>query len=354
MCDRSLGRVLDLMDEHAMWDDTMLIVNTDHGFLLGEHGWWAKSVQPWFNELVHLPMFLWDPRTGGRDERRGALAQTIDIAPTVLRYFGLEPTPDMQGHDLAGVLADDAPVHEGALFGIHGGHVNVTDGRYVYMRAAKEQANGPLEEFTLMPTHMRARFSVEELRAWEPAGPFTFTKELRTMRMPATAAMTNSWQHGTLLFDLLEDPAQEHPIVDDDVELRMARLLRRLMVDTDAPLSQFERLGLPREGEVAPEHLLVREQRERAAATLRPLPPLEELHVPDLLGRPLSELLQITGAEDVLMRETPDLVQTEMLSVAAWINLLDLARYGYVPAAVLRRVDERLGALSAARDRAAR
>ena len=48
MCDFSLGRVLDFMDAHDMWDDTMLLVNTDHGFLLGEHGWWAKSVQPWF------------------------------------------------------------------------------------------------------------------------------------------------------------------------------------------------------------------------------------------------------------------------------------------------------------------
>ena len=88
MCDHSLGRVLDFMDAHDMWGDTMLLVNTDHGFLLGEHGWWAKAVQPWFNELVHLPMFLWDPRSGERGTRRGDLAQTIDIAPTILRYFG--------------------------------------------------------------------------------------------------------------------------------------------------------------------------------------------------------------------------------------------------------------------------
>ena len=66
------------------------------------------------------------------------------------------------------VLTDDRQVREGALFGIHGGHVNVTDGRYVYMRAAADPGNGPLEEFTLMPTHMRSRFGVGELRTWEP------------------------------------------------------------------------------------------------------------------------------------------------------------------------------------------
>ncbi|SEG95745.1 Arylsulfatase A [Nonomuraea solani] len=340
MCDRSLGRVLDFMDERAMWDDTLLIVNTDHGFLLGEHGWWAKSVMPWFNELVHLPMFLWDPRTGGRDRRRGALAQTIDIAPTVLRYFGLEPTPDMQGNDLATTQG-----HEAMLFGIHGGHVNVTDGRYVYMRAGKTRDNGPLEEFTLMPTHMRARFSVGELQTWEPAEPFTFTKGVRTMRLPATPGWMNPWQHGTLLFDLHTDPAQEIPIVDDDVELRMIELLRRLMIDTDAPPSQFERLGIPRDGDITPEHLLVREQRDRAADTAAPLPPEADLQAPDLLHAPLLDLLQITGAKDVLMREAPALVQSELLSAPLSLSLMDLARYGQVPATSLRRIDEQLSLL---------
>src|SRR3954454_3877162 len=143
MCDHSLGRVLDVMDEHDMWDDTLLIVNTDHGFLLGEHGWWAKSVQPWFNELVHLPMFLWDPRSAAGGERSAALVQTVDVAPTMLTFFGLTPTPDMQGGDLAAVARTGEPVRDGALFGIHGGHVNVTDGRFVYMRAPARPDNAP-------------------------------------------------------------------------------------------------------------------------------------------------------------------------------------------------------------------
>lgn len=46
MCDSYLGTILDFMDAHDMWKDTMLIVNTDHGFLLGEHDWWGKSIMP--------------------------------------------------------------------------------------------------------------------------------------------------------------------------------------------------------------------------------------------------------------------------------------------------------------------
>ncbi|WP_249522961.1 sulfatase [Modestobacter marinus] len=349
MCDASLGRLLDFMDGHDMWADTMLIVNTDHGFLLGERGWWAKAVMPWFNELVRLPFFMWDPRTGERGTRCGALAQTIDIAPTLLRFFGLEPTADVQGHDLAEVQAAARSLRLGALFGAHGGHVNVTDGRHVYMRAPAEAANAPLDEHTLMPTHMRSRFGVDELTSWEPAEPFSFTKGLRTMRVPAAGARSNPWVHGTLLFDLATDPGQEHPLADDDVELRMLRLLARLMHDNDAPASQFQRLGIPFDEEAGVEHLLVRRQADRAAATAEPLPPLAELPAVDLLTEPLLRLLQDDRARAVVERHAPELTQTELLTIPPNMGLLGMARAAMLPAATLRALAADLAGSLAAR-----
>jgi len=334
MCDHSLGRVLDAMDEHDLWDDTMLIVNTDHGFLLGEHGWWAKSVQPWFNELVHLPMFLWDPGSPGRGARRVDLAQTIDIAPTLLRHFGIEPAEDMQGIDLAAAASADTE-REAALFGNHGGHVNVTDGRHVYMRAAATESNAPLEEYTLMPTHMRSRFTPGELQQWEPAEPFGFTKGVRTMRLPADQPWMNPWRHGTLLFDLATDPHQERPLVDDDVELRMIRLLVEQMRAAEAPASQYVRLGLPEHGEPGPEHLLVRRQAQRAAATAEPLPPAHLLPAPELLKLGLAELLAILGARRALETHVPGLVATELVAMPAGVTMLDLAGAATVTAAQL-------------------
>ena len=135
----------------------MLIVNTDHGFLLGEHGWWAKCVMPFYNEIAHTPLFIWDPTLQAAGERRDSLVQTIDLAPTLLDFFGVEIPPDMQGKPLREAIASDAPVREAGLFGMHGGHVNCTDGRYVYMRAPINRENEPLYDYTLMPTHMRER-----------------------------------------------------------------------------------------------------------------------------------------------------------------------------------------------------
>lgn len=342
MCDFSLGRILDYMDEHDMWQDTMLLVNTDHGFLLGEHGWWAKSVQPWFNELVRLPMFLWDPRSGEADTRRGELAQTIDIAPTMLRFFGLEPTPDMLGQDLA--LRAGKP---GALFGIHGGHVNVTDGRHVYMRASADEGNGPIEDFTLMPTHMRSRFAVAELADWEPARPFGFTKGLRTMRIDAAGAFRiNSWQHGTLLWDLETDPGQTTPVVDDEVELRMIGLLLDLLRANEAPASVYERLGLPEQGPADRSHLRARQDLDRALATAEPLPPREELPAIDLLETPLHALLADEETHAVLLRHLPWLVTTELITATPWATVLGMAASGGIGASTLRAIADDLAAVA--------
>lgn len=242
MCDTYLGKVLDLMDELDMWKDTLLLVCTDHGFLLGEHDWWAKVVQPFWNEIARTPLFLWDPRIARSGERCQALVQNIDWGPTLLEFFGVPLTRDMQGIPLTAAVTADHPLREAVLFGIHGGHVNVTDGRYVYMRAPVELANRPLYEYTLMPTHMRHSFAVEELQETEMAPPFDFTKGCPVMKI---AARGGAWHRfGNLLYDQEADPGQQHPLSDIALEARMIELLVSLMRKNDAPLEQFERLGL--------------------------------------------------------------------------------------------------------------
>jgi hypothetical protein len=151
----------------------------------------------------------------------------------------------MQGIPLARSLASQAPLREGMLYGLNGGHVDVTDGRYTYMRAPARPENHPLYDYTLMPTHMRHTFGIDELQDIQLAEPFSFTKGCRMIKI---AAGHNGWRHvhrfGTLLFDLHTDRGQEQPIHNPEVERRMIALLIALMEENDAPPEQFERLGL--------------------------------------------------------------------------------------------------------------
>lgn len=97
---------------------------------------------------------------------------------------------------------------EAALFGQHSGHVNCTDGRYVYMRGPACTDNTPLFNYTLMPTHMRGLFRVEELQDIELAEPFPFTRGCPTMKIASwndQPVRPNVERFGTLLYDLQND-----------------------------------------------------------------------------------------------------------------------------------------------------
>nr|WP_254367677.1 sulfatase-like hydrolase/transferase [Microbacterium sp. NC79] len=336
MCDASLGRVLDMMDAHSMWDDTMLIVCTDHGLLLGEHDWLGKNVPPFYDETIHIPLFIWDPRSGVAGERRDQVVQTVDLGPTLLDLFGLQTTPDMQGESLASVIADSRPIRETALFGIHGGHANITDGRYVYMRAAVTPDNQPLVEYTLMPTTMRGRMPVELLEAAQLVPPLSFTKGAPVLRVPALAP-TNPAAFGTLLFDLQTDPEQRHPLVDDALEMRMAELLVAAMRQADAPAEQYVRLGLPQAGTVTNAHLVLGRQ---PAAT-----DTETLDPNDFVGsavatRSVRELLDDPTSREVLRGVLGEIVDGPLPAEALQMTLLDIATVtvGMVPPAAIHAI----------------
>jgi arylsulfatase A-like enzyme len=247
MCDMYLGKVLDAMDEHKLWDDTMLIVCTDHGFMLGEHDCWAKCWLPFYQEIAHTPFFVWDPRSGKTNERRQALVQpSIDIPLTLLDFFGLEATKDMRGKSLTKTIADDTPVRDAAIFGIHGGQVNVTDGKYVYMRGYATNDNQPLFDYTLMPTRMRSRFHPDELKDWTWSEPMSFTKDVPVMKVPCNTAKTGRSEtfSKSMLFDLNDDYQQQKPLNDQAIEKQMTQHLIALLKENDAPSEQYERLGL--------------------------------------------------------------------------------------------------------------
>ncbi len=247
MCDNYLGKVLDKMDEYNMWNDTMLIVNTDHGFLLGEKEWVGKNVPAWYNETANIPFFIFDPRCKIANQRRKSLAQTIDIAPTILEYFQLKIPKNMQGKSLKAVVENDEKVREVALFGVHGGHINITDGRYVYMRASNLR-NSPLYEYTIMPTIINSLMDVKHLRSAKFGKRFNFTKDVPLMKVEPSLVFSYSYLQGNRLYDLVNDPRQENPIDDLELELKMIYLLAKEMFNCNAPNEQYRRIMITQKG----------------------------------------------------------------------------------------------------------
>ncbi|MCM3439429.1 sulfatase [Metabacillus halosaccharovorans] len=243
MCDHYLGKVLDKMDELQLWDDTMLIVNTDHGFLLGEHGWWAKNIMPHYNEIAHIPLFIWDPRSGKKGITNDCLVQTIDIAPTILDYFQVDIPETMLGKPLKETITNDQPLRKAALFGIHGGHINCTDGEYVYMRAPVPDSGNKLYNYTLVPLFGFNFTPLELFKDIELVKPFNFTKNCSVMKLKGYSFIEKGTLK-TMLFDLKNDPSQQHPIQDPEIENRMKDHIISIMKSHDAPTELYERVGL--------------------------------------------------------------------------------------------------------------
>ncbi|MCP4757668.1 MAG: hypothetical protein GY866_42970, partial [Proteobacteria bacterium] len=88
----------------------------------------------------------------------------------------------------------------------------------------------------------------------ELAEPFSFTKGCRTLKIESISLLP-AYIYGSMLFDLENDPNQENPLVDTEIEKRMAALMVELMKENDAPTDQFERLGLPLDGKIEETHL---------------------------------------------------------------------------------------------------
>ncbi|EFR3515560.1 sulfatase [Salmonella enterica] len=244
MCDDYLGQVMDKLKALNLWDDTLFIVCTDHGFLLGEHHWWGKNIMPVYNEIANTPFFIRDPRCKIRGVRRQALAQTLDIPATLMEYFEIPRPATMTGQPLRSAIERDEPVRDYALFGYFGGHINITDGEYVYMRCPREQHKANLYEYTLMPTRIDSPFKIDELKDIRIHPGFDFTQGTQVMQIPATFGYLNPWRFGDKLFDLKNDPEQCHPLNDEALSHRYASAMIPLMQQHDAPPELYTRFEL--------------------------------------------------------------------------------------------------------------
>lgn len=250
MCDEYFGKLLDYFDEHVLWDDTCLILTTDHGFLLSEHDWWGKNRMPYYEEISHIPLMIAHP-DGERGTRRAALCQTPDLMPTMLDIHGCKVPPGVTGTSLVPSLTSDVPGHSSVVLGMFGGPVCITDGRYSYFRYPDDEVSTDLSIYTLMPTHMTGPFDVGELRSAELAGPFDFTKGVPLLKLKLDPKNSQVGQDGqtledceSALYDLASDPGQTRPIRDAAVIARLTALISAHFQKHDAPPEIYDRFGL--------------------------------------------------------------------------------------------------------------
>jgi len=102
--DAQIGRVIDELDSLGLRDRTVIVLWGDHGWQLGEHGLWCKHTN--FEVAARAPLIFSAPGQKTAGSKTDALAEFVDIYPTLCELAGLPLPEGLEGTSLVPVIND--------------------------------------------------------------------------------------------------------------------------------------------------------------------------------------------------------------------------------------------------------
>lgn len=111
--DAQVGRLLDTLDRQQLWDRTLVIFISDHGYHHNERGWWNKNTL--FERSCRVPCIVTAPG-GKRGEVCRSLVELVDLYPTVADYCGVEAPHRLAGQSLRPLVEDPSRRGKPAAF----------------------------------------------------------------------------------------------------------------------------------------------------------------------------------------------------------------------------------------------
>ncbi|MFV2068032.1 MAG: sulfatase [Pirellulales bacterium] len=138
--DAQVGRILDALDATGLADNTIVLFTSDHGYHMGEHGYWQKTTL--FENATHVPLIIAGPGIRNAGRRTEALAEMVDFYPTLADLCGLRGPACLAGVSLAPALTSpDAEPRQAALTQYENGY-SIRTPRYRYTEWGDEAAKG--------------------------------------------------------------------------------------------------------------------------------------------------------------------------------------------------------------------
>lgn len=105
--DENVGRVLDYLDKNGLSENTVVMLSSDQGFYLGEHGWFDKR---WiFEESLRSPLMVRWPGVIKPGTSNGRIVSLLDFASTFLEIAGTENLPDVHGRSMVPLMKGETP-----------------------------------------------------------------------------------------------------------------------------------------------------------------------------------------------------------------------------------------------------
>lgn len=112
--DAQLGRVLDALDANGFAQNTIIVLWGDHGWHLGDHGMWCKHTN--YEQAARIPLIIVAPGVAKAGAKTGALAETVDLYPTLCELAGLPAPTGLDGASVVAALKDPSATTKEAVF----------------------------------------------------------------------------------------------------------------------------------------------------------------------------------------------------------------------------------------------
>ena len=145
--DAVVGRFVRYLKSHQLYDQSTILLVSDHGEGLGDHGEQEHGLLI-YNEAIHVPLIVKPAAGGGAGRRVGDVVQLADITPTVLDLVKAPQPGNLRGRSLKPLTeggAAPSPLHVYSesryahnRFG-WSDLVSITDGQFQYIRAPQPE-----------------------------------------------------------------------------------------------------------------------------------------------------------------------------------------------------------------------
>jgi iduronate 2-sulfatase len=134
--DHQVGRILDALADSPHADRTAVIFTSDHGYHLGEHGFWQKSNL--HEEVIRVPLIVRAP--GMPSGQADSLVELVDLYPTICELTGVPVPAAAEGKSLLPVLAAaDVRIRDAALSLHNGQSLRTDDWHYIRYNDGTEE-----------------------------------------------------------------------------------------------------------------------------------------------------------------------------------------------------------------------
>lgn len=104
--DAQVGKVLDMLEQTGLAENTIVVFVADHGYQLGEHGLWCKHTCFW--PSYHVPLMIRVPGMTKGGSRVSGLSESIDLFPTLCELANLQIPQGLDGDSMAPWLKEPA------------------------------------------------------------------------------------------------------------------------------------------------------------------------------------------------------------------------------------------------------